>query len=593
MADGLEDRLKKALAGRKEIDLSSFQFVSLEMVKVGSGDQWIPLRKKIYQVAVHFVEKRLHPDDVLVRCRGGFILIFANLSGYHAKERAADLSEALNVFFLGDEILKDLDIRSGSRTVNADDLSNFIQATKSEAGGRAVEPERRSAKREDDPAKISGAAWSDLERGGHAAPPGAASEMDGRSRAPGGNWSEQDARKQAQAGNWSEQDTRRKADDGNWTEREARQKNDSNGSAAPEQSKRAESIAPATDGWGEDEATEIGAGAGAGAGTRRTVPPKDIKITQHGRVDQTRNTGEADMPPDEATQPAAARKAEPNPKTSKAAELGLVDAVFNDGNAHWDDIVFKPCWDAKNAIIANNFCLPRKFAHGKVFYGRDTLMGAGSTDVHRSLDHAVAVAAQRGFQNLFHEGAKCAIAIPVHYDTISAVSDRISYFSILQAVPQHLRRYFFLRVDAIPPGAPLSQMQELFRSMGCFGSNVLANIPFGTTDLSPFEGCGIGLFGSEIPASALNSDSQDMDIAALAGQCKAAQALSAQSYLTQVPNFEILSAAVTAGVRFHAGYAIGEESALPVPVKPCSFNDLYARGMQIRSASEGPRKKAG
>ena len=173
------------------------------------------------------------------------------------------------------------------------------------------------------------------------------------------------------------------------------------------------------------------------------------------------------------------------------------------------------------------------------------------------------------------------------------MSDRVSYFSILQAVPQHLRRYFFLRVDAIPPGAPLSQMQELFRSMGCFGSNVLANVPFGTTDLSPFEGCGIGLFGSETPASAMKSDSQDMDVAALAAQCKAAQALSAQSYLTQVPNFEILSAAVTAGVRYHAGYAIGEESALPVPVKPCSFNDLYARGMKAKSASEVSRKKAG
>lgn len=583
MADGLEDRLKKALAGRKEIDLSSFQFVSLEMVKVGSGDQWIPLRKKIYQVAVHFVEKRLHPDDVLVRCRGGFILIFANLSGYHARERAADLSEALNVFFLGDEILKDLDIRSGSRTVNAEDLSNFIQATKSETGARDVEPERRSSKREDDPARMSGAAWSDLDQGGSSEMSASGREMTPGSRGPDGNWSAQENRQNVQGGNWTEQDERKAAKSGNWSEQEARQKRDRNWSAAQQDSEQADMATPATDGWGDDESADGGGAAPAGTGSNQPEPQREFHIEQHGRVEQKPNSGRADAPPD--------RKLDAKP--SKAAQLGLVDAVFSDGNAHWDDIVFKPCWDAKNAIIANNFCLPRRFAHGKVFYGRDTLMGAGSKDVHRTLDHAVAVAAQRGFQTLFHEGAKCAIAIPVHYDTISAVSDRVSYFSILQAVPQHLRRYFFLRVDAIPPGAPLSQMQELFRSMGCFGSNVLANIRFGTTDLSAFEGCNIGLFGSETPASAMREDAQDMDVAALAAQCKAAKALSAQSYLTQVPNFEILSAAVTAGVRYHAGLAIGEESALPVPVKPCSFNDLYARGMRIKSATESPQKKAG
>lgn len=384
MASGLEDRLKKALAGRKDFDLSQFQFLSLEMVKVGSGNQWIPLRKKIYQVAAHFVEKRLHADDVLVRCRGGFILIFANLDGYRAKERAANLSEELNLFFLGDQILKDLEIRSGTRTVNAEDLQNFISATQAQSE-EPEEPEEGRRRADEDKRSRANTAWKDLSHDGKTARPGALSES-GR----GGT---------DETKTWIGQSGKRCAD-ANWA--------------------------------GGDDASEA---------------PSDMSVEAPG-WDGAENPasgkpGKSSLP--QASQGAKAPKpaAKPAPAAvSQAAALGLVDAVFKEENGHWDDIVFKPCWDAKNGIIATNFCLPRKFSHGKVFYGRDTLMGADSADLHRYLDHEVAVAAQRGFQNRYTEGSTCAIAIPVHYDTISVVSDRVSYFSILQHVPQHLRRYF-------------------------------------------------------------------------------------------------------------------------------------------------------
>lgn len=129
--------------------------------------------------------------------------------------------------------------------------------------------------------------------------------------------------------------------------------------------------------------------------------------------------------------------------------------------------------------------------------------------------------------------------------------------------------------------------------MACFGSNVLANIPFGTTDLTAFEGCGVGLFGSETPARMNSQGIQDEDVSALASQCRAAHEMKTECYMTQVATFEALSAAVTAGVRFHAGLAVGDESALPVPAKPCSFNDLHARSEAMRAAQEGPASEAG
>ena len=151
MSSGLEERLKKALAGRSPAEMNEFQFLNLEMVKVETGDRWIDVRKKIYSVAAHFVEKRVHPDDVVVRCRGGFILIFAHLSAEESRARLEALSQELNVFFLGDQILKNLDINACARKVNAAEFAQFIQMSaqadpaEAAAGGR-----RRAAKAPDD-----------------------------------------------------------------------------------------------------------------------------------------------------------------------------------------------------------------------------------------------------------------------------------------------------------------------------------------------------------------------------------------------------------------------------------------------------------
>lgn len=528
MQSGLEERLKKAMAGRPRAQMNEFQFLNLEMVKAESGDRWIAVRKKVYGVAAHFVEKRVGADDVVVRCRGGFILIFADLSAEASRARLEEISHELNLFFLGDQILKNLEITSHARKVDAAEFAKFIQMSAAAAPEDAAEGGRRRA-----PAD----------------------------QAPAGK----DA-------SWRQDDARVRTDGA--LSREA-------SSPVPEKFAR----------WVDGEAASQSASSGLTEEARRNV--RNSARWQDARPETARaaQRQHSDVPHRESVGQANWRGG--GETVSEMDEPGLPAAVFVESKPHWDDIVFKPAWDAKMNAITSNLCLARRIKDGAVYYGRDTLLGSGSLELNNALDRAVAIAAQRGYQRVYAQGESCNICIPVHYDTIQSVTDRISYFSILQVVPQHLRRHFFLRVDHIPPGAPISQMQELFRSMKCFGSNLLALLPYSQTDLSRFDGCGVDIFGSALPVSRRNGELSDDEIAALGQRAKAAGKLKAATFLTQVDDIAGLTAGVSAGVKVFVGDAVGPETALPTAPRALPFTALLERAEGIHEIEQDLRRAAG
>jgi hypothetical protein len=594
MADGLEQRLKTALAGRKTIEMGQFQMLNLDMVKAETGDQWIALRKKIYNVAVHFIEKRLHPDDVLVRCRGGFILVFAHFTGNEAKERVAQLSRELNLFFLGDQILKHLEIRAEARTVTASELAQVVASANRAAPNHSVAGGRRKSDQAGE-AKPGGAGWKD---GDGEAQERSAGWKDGEASAkPSGQWSADDAAtfgpgSPGWVGSDEEADANAKAQP-SWQENQTDARRGSTSPSGVPGGPVKSVVEPQRADWrGQtaqaDDAASVDPkrdGPGQSSKTKSPVTAKTRGAATAGSAASEGKQAGRQKGPDGAAAKAAksapaagASKGKPSKKAAARDIPAMPQAVFTESGPHWDDLIFKPCWDAKNAAITTYFCLPRRVSsNGEVRYGRDVLPPSAALDLHRALDRSVAITAQRGFQQIYSEGGACAIAIPVHYNTIQAVTDRVSYFSILQSVPQHLRRFFFLRVDGIPKGAPVSQMEELFRSMKCFGSNILAKVDFGLADFNAFENCGIDLFGSEVPRRLNDGHIDEAALMRMAEMVQSSRKIRSEVFLTQVANFDLLNAAVTAGVRYFAGTAIGDEVALPTSIRPLSFADLQAR----------------
>ncbi len=281
--------------------------------------------------------------------------------------------------------------------------------------------------------------------------------------------------------------------------------------------------------------------------------PSSGRITDEDRVAWEAAAPEVEFRPSPPRWTQPARKAQPVP---------------------WDDIVFKPCWDARRNAVTHHLCVARRVVSGWPAYGRDTFSALDSKPLNRQLDHSVAVAAQRGFQSVHAGGGSCGIIVPVHYDTISSLSERMSYFAILQSVPVPIRRHFLLRIDAIPDGAPVAQMQELFRSMIPFGSRIIARLPYGVSDLRRFEGSGVGIFGTEIPHRLGDGEVSTATVQAVLALVTAARDLKADTFLTQIESASVLGASVSAGVRLFTGSLIGADQPAPEPARPLEFNDI-------------------
>tara|TARA_R110002073_G_scaffold68208_5_gene169513 strand:+ start:11311 stop:12564 length:1254 start_codon:yes stop_codon:yes gene_type:complete len=122
------DQLKGVLAGRHDMDIGQLQLINLDLVRLGAGDRWDKLRTKIFDVSIHFIEKRIGANDVLIRCEEGFLLLFGEDDAQANEARTREISEALNLFFLGDEILKQLQIKSLARRMDLDNLASLMSA---------------------------------------------------------------------------------------------------------------------------------------------------------------------------------------------------------------------------------------------------------------------------------------------------------------------------------------------------------------------------------------------------------------------------------------------------------------------------------
>lgn len=432
MSPELTRKLKTVLAGRSAVDMGQFQFLNLDRVREETGEDWPNLREKVYDVSAHFIEKRIDAGDVAIRCRGGFMIVFAAVDAEAAAAKVSGIAAELERFFLGDGRFDALELSSEARSVTTEELLEIVARAQDEGGGRQ---------------------------------PAAPGDAAGNAAEPRPRWQSVDR---------------------------------------PD---------------------------------RPTVQP----TARH-------DPGE-------------------------------------DGDV-WDEIVFRPCWDARRGALTYSVCLPRRVVNGFAYFGRDVLMGRDEPDLHRRMDIAVARAAQRGFQKARARTGPCVIVIPVHYATLSTPSRRMDYLALLQAVPEPVRRFFHLRIDGVPSGAPIGGTQELFRSMKPFGGQMLVKLPFGAIDLHRFEGCNVGVFDADIPAGVNEAGPSDAQLAALTDWVVGAHAMKADTALAEADNADFAQVALAAGVRYLSGPGVAGDTLEPLPPRPLALSEILG-GRGADSAASG------
>ena len=136
------------------LDIGQLQFINLGAVKRRTGERWESFQEKIFQTGQFFIEKRTSPEDLIIRCRDGFIIVFAELIAAAAKKKCAKISKEMNTFFLGREELREVQISISHDTIDANQFRKLAAAS----GVQSIAA-RNDDDAENTSAKTSAAPW--------------------------------------------------------------------------------------------------------------------------------------------------------------------------------------------------------------------------------------------------------------------------------------------------------------------------------------------------------------------------------------------------------------------------------------------------
>jgi hypothetical protein len=128
--DGLNlaERIRRLANGRNTIDVAQFQFIGFEQIRARYGAQWPEKRDRVFQVARHFIARRVAPEDVLIPGADGFLLVFGAFTGILADAVASRISCELNTYFLGTPDLEDMQLQAHHQSMSIDEFVHAFGA---------------------------------------------------------------------------------------------------------------------------------------------------------------------------------------------------------------------------------------------------------------------------------------------------------------------------------------------------------------------------------------------------------------------------------------------------------------------------------
>lgn len=119
----LAERIRRLANGRNAIDVAQFQFINLDEIRARYGAQWPAKRERVFQVARHFISRRVAPEDVLIPAAEGFLLVFGTFTGILADAVANRISKELNTYFLGSPDLDDMKVSTQHQLMTIDEFA--------------------------------------------------------------------------------------------------------------------------------------------------------------------------------------------------------------------------------------------------------------------------------------------------------------------------------------------------------------------------------------------------------------------------------------------------------------------------------------
>lgn len=103
LVDLAATKLKRTIREGLPVDAAQVKVVGLEEVRAAAGANWGRMRQRIHSSAMHFLQKSLGPDDAIIPCGDGFLIVYAARENRNLEENCQQISAELNKFFIGEE----------------------------------------------------------------------------------------------------------------------------------------------------------------------------------------------------------------------------------------------------------------------------------------------------------------------------------------------------------------------------------------------------------------------------------------------------------------------------------------------------------
>lgn len=237
-------------------------------------------------------------------------------------------------------------------------------------------------------------------------------------------------------------------------------------------------------------------------------------------------------------------------------------------------VLYRPFWDrARNVVSAYLAFAQVLSADGRAVLGEAGALLDGDPDERARLDDILCVRILDDLSAMAREGRQFLLALPVHFDTLSAVGRRREFLAALERpVAQGATRHLLVEIAGVPAGVPPPRLAELTAMLHRQCRGILLSLPLDSVDFGIAKSCGAAAIGCDISAVSIPEAQLLQHMNRFA---RAAEKAGVPSYLHGAKSLSRAVAAIGAGFSYIDGSAVATPVDHPRGVVNFRLDDLY------------------
>jgi hypothetical protein len=123
----LSSRLRQLLSAGSSLDAAQLHLIDFDNLSRAFGPRWPDVKARIREISFDLLSRRVAPEDLIIPCTDGFLVLFGKISGQEAEAAGKRLTDDLNQFFLGQSGLEKCQFSFTHKTVQLGELAGLVR----------------------------------------------------------------------------------------------------------------------------------------------------------------------------------------------------------------------------------------------------------------------------------------------------------------------------------------------------------------------------------------------------------------------------------------------------------------------------------